>query len=109
MYIPFFLVNLLFLSCIDSNNISIKHNHSEVASYEKWGRVAVLSTKERYNKAKIIDYLYLGHEVLSPTTEVEKFKLWLREDTKEYGVYVSIKFETSTHKILNINFKESNK
>jgi hypothetical protein len=41
--------------------------------------------------------------------EIEKFKLWLRENKREYGVYVSITFDPATEKVLRMTFTETNR
>ena len=79
-----------------------------IPSYAKWGRTAVQQIKEKYPKASIIDYLHVGKDS-GEHTSVEKFKLWLRQDGKEFGVFVDITFENDTEKIINIEFKETNR
>ncbi|MGQ0518808.1 DUF3889 domain-containing protein, partial [Bacillus sp. D-CC] len=40
---------------------------------------------------------------------VEKFKLWLREDGKEYGVFVDVEFETKTEKFIKMSFQKTSR
>lgn len=74
-------------------------------AYAKWGRLAMLKTKEKYPNAQIIDYLHIGR-VKGENTSIEKFKLWLKEKDKEFGVLVDIEFETKSEKMTKITYKE---
>ncbi|WP_442600077.1 DUF3889 domain-containing protein [Neobacillus sp. D3-1R] len=80
----------------------------DIPTYAKWGKIAMQKTKERYPKADIIDYLHVGREKGSKTS-TEKFKLWLKEGSKEYGVYIDIQFDNKTEKITNIKYKKTTK
>lgn len=79
--------------------------------YAKWGRMAVLETKKRYPNADIIDYLHIGRKQLSPTVAEEQFKLWLREkqNNREFGVFVNIKFNVNTEEVIEMTFRETNR
>jgi len=74
--------------------------------YAKWGQVAMKKTKEKYPQANIIDYLHIGREK-GPKYSTEKFKLWLKTDSKEFGVFVDITFENETEQIKDIKFRET--
>lgn len=74
--------------------------------YAKWGRIAMQRTAERYHQP-IVDYLHVGRRQLSPGVAEEKFKLWLRGDNREFGVFVTIRFETVSDKILAVEFEET--
>ncbi|MGE7881622.1 DUF3889 domain-containing protein [Bacillus sp. NPDC094077] len=76
--------------------------------YAKWGKLAIEKTKEQYPKAEIIDYLHIGRKPKTVKVTVEKFKLWLREDGKEYGVFVDVEFETKTEKFIKMSFQKTN-
>ncbi|MCG7345700.1 YqzG/YhdC family protein [Sporosarcina sp. ACRSL] len=80
----------------------------ENPAYAKWGMLAIKETKQKYPDANIIDYLHVGSETNGDTT-IEKFKLWLKEDRHEFGVFVNITFNTETGKFLKINFQETSK
>lgn len=75
-------------------------------SYAKWGQVAMIETKKKYPNADIIDYLHIGRETGTKTSK-EKFKLWLREDNKEFGVFIDITFNNETEDMTNITFQET--
>ncbi|WP_237582641.1 DUF3889 domain-containing protein [Pontibacillus yanchengensis] len=79
----------------------------EVPSYAKWGRMAVKKTQEKYPNAKVKDYLHIGKSSKNGTS-VEQFKLWVKEDDKEFPVYVDIEFETKTDKFISITIKKGN-
>ncbi|MET4559908.1 YqzG/YhdC family protein [Lysinibacillus parviboronicapiens] len=84
---------------------TIVHAQQQAPSYAKWGRLAMKETQAKYPQAKIIDYLHEGKETSADAT-IEKFKLWLKEGNKEFGVYVKIKYTTVTEKVVNIEFQE---
>ncbi|MGM9949937.1 MAG: DUF3889 domain-containing protein [Lysinibacillus sp.] len=77
----------------------------ETPSYEKWGKLAVEHIKEKYPNASLIDYLYVSRKTEQEAT-IETFKLWLREGSREFGVYVYIKFETATEEVIDIDTRE---
>ena len=80
----------------------------ETQGYEKWGKLAVEHTKEKYPNASLIDYLYVGKKTEQEAT-IETFKIWLREGSQEFGVYVYIKFETATEEIIAIDTREASR
>jgi hypothetical protein len=82
-----------------------KHANAEVPSYAKWGNLAMKKTKERYQHSSIIDYKHLGRTE-DTKTSTEKFKLWLKNQNKEFGVIVSITFNKDTEKVIDITFRE---
>lgn len=73
--------------------------------YAKWGRLAVEKTQEKYPNAKLKDYKHIGR-MHGTNTTLEKFKLWLTEGNREFGVLVNIEFDTKTEKVIDITFKE---
>jgi len=75
-------------------------------AYAKWGRLAVEQAKERYPDAEIVDYLYVGRRNLEQTT-TETFKLWIRESDREFGVYITIEFNTQNESVQRIDFMET--
>ena len=79
--------------------------HAEPA-YAKWGKLAVEETSRMYRNASIIDYKYEGRTKLSEEQAQENFVLWLREDSREFGVRVSITIQTSSDQLLHLNIKE---
>ncbi|WP_210470350.1 DUF3889 domain-containing protein [Sporosarcina sp. 6E9] len=79
---------------------------TEVPAYAKWGKLAVQETQAKYPAANIIDYLHEGSESIGDST-VEKFKLWLKEDDHEFGVFVRIEYNSATEKVIAISFLET--
>jgi len=77
-------------------------------AYAKWGKLAVEKTQSSYPNSKIIDYLHEGSELKEDAT-IEKFKLWLKEGDKEFGVYVRIKYTTETQQVVDIELQETAK
>lgn len=77
-------------------------------SYAKWGRLAMKETKAKYPDADIIDYLHVGKETSGDTAK-EKFKLWLKGKTKEFGVYVTIEFNNKTNEVTAVLFEETDR
>ena len=84
----------------------LTHAQPENPAYAKWGKLAVQETQEKYPNALIIDYLHEGSESKGDST-IEKFKLWLKEDEHEFGVFVRIEYTTATEKVIAINFQET--
>jgi hypothetical protein len=74
-------------------------------AYAKWGQIAMQKTKEKYPNANIVDYLHVGR-VNHTKSATEKFKLWLKDKDKEFGVLVDIEFEKTSEKIIKITYKE---
>ncbi|RDI45398.1 DUF3889 domain-containing protein [Falsibacillus pallidus] len=81
--------------------LGMAHAQKPVPPYAKWGRLAVEKTKQKYPKANVVDYLHIGREIKG-ADEVEKFKLWLKEGKKEFGVYVTIEFDPKTDQVKRI-------
>ncbi|BFH62426.1 DUF3889 domain-containing protein [Paenibacillus azoreducens] len=78
--------------------------------YTKFGKIAMRETQKRYPNASIIDYLHMGRSVISPVQTEEKFRLWLRRrDQAEFGVYVSIIFNSKTEEVQSIQFNETDR
>lgn len=84
------------------------HVQQEIPSYAKWGKLAVKETQSKYPNAKIIDYLHEGSESKGDST-IEKFKLWLKDGDKEFGVFVRIEYTTETEKVVTIEFEETSR
>lgn len=74
--------------------------------YAKWSKVALDKTKEKYPNAEVVDYLYVGRKN-GNRTATEKFKLWLKENQKEFGVYVDIEFIKETEQVVNVTYTET--
>ena len=85
---------------------TIAHVQQEIPAYAKWGQLAMQEIKSKYPHATIIDYLHEGRELKVDST-IEKFKLWLKEDGHEFGVFVRIEFATNTEKVIAITFQET--
>lgn len=73
--------------------------------YAKWGKLAMEKTKEKYPNAQIVDYQHVSR-VQGINTTMEKFKLWLKENEREFGVLVNIEFDKSTERVISITFRE---
>lgn len=78
-------------------------------SYAKWGKIAMDQTKLKYPNYSIIDYLYVGKENITEDISKEKFKLWLKKDTEEFGVFVEITFYSYSNKIIKVTFDKTYK
>ncbi|MET1013184.1 MAG: DUF3889 domain-containing protein [Paenisporosarcina sp.] len=85
-----------------------QEQHETTPSYAKWGLLAMKETKSKYPNADIIDYLHEGKEIKGDST-IEKFKLWLKEDDNEFGVFVRIEYTTETEKVVGIKFEETSR
>ncbi|MGB2993786.1 MAG: DUF3889 domain-containing protein [Paenisporosarcina sp.] len=87
---------------------AIAHTQQEIPAYAKWGKLAIKETQSKYPNADIIDYLHEGKESKANTT-IEKFKLWLKDGDKEFGVFVRIEYNTETEKVITIDLEETSK
>ncbi len=77
-----------------------------IPSYAKWGKMAMEKTKEKYPNAQITDYLHIGRDV-GNSTSTEKFKLILKENNREFGLFVHLKFNNETEDLVDVNFSET--
>lgn len=103
-----FLVLLGLFSSSPNPLISLQTyaQQKPIPSYAKWGGYAIKQTKEKYPNAKIVDYLYMGKTKGAQST-TEKFKLWLKDDKREFGVIITIEFNNKTEKVIKVTFKET--
>jgi hypothetical protein len=108
------LISMVIMISFVSSSVNPLKFH-EVASaqkpippYAKWGTYAMEKTKEKYPNANIIDYLHIGRIPGTPTT-TEKFKLWLKDNNREFGVFIDIQFDTKTEQVMKVTFKESSR
>lgn len=107
LLISFSVILLLFSTNLEAFPVQQSASaEKDIPSYAKWGRMAMKETKAKYPDADIIDYLHRGSETKDGST-IEKFKLWLKENDKEFGVFINIEFNTKTDKVINITFRES--
>ncbi|MBO9608761.1 MAG: DUF3889 domain-containing protein [Paenibacillaceae bacterium] len=67
-------------------------------AYAKWGRMAMAEAQKCY-AGELIDYRHLGAEQVSATDTQESFRFWMRQGGKEFGVTVSIRFETASERV----------
>ena len=93
---------------ISSYTPSPTHTQIEIPTYAKWSQIAIKETKLKYPNADIIDYLHEGSESNADST-TEKFKLWLKDSNREFGVFVRIKYMKETEEIVTIKFYETSK
>jgi hypothetical protein len=109
LLISLFLI--LLFSTGSTNPLTINntvHAQKPIPPYAKWGTFALKKTHEKYPHAKIIDYLHIGR-VIGQQTSTEKFKLWLKDDSKEFGVYINIEFDNQTEKVRKVTFEETSR
>ena len=78
----------------------------ELPSYVKWGRIAMTKTQEKYPDSEITDYLHVGKEEKEGTS-TEKFKLIVKKNQKEIGVFVHLTFDSRTERLLSVDLKET--
>jgi hypothetical protein len=102
LFLGIVLIVGIFLTPTISTSSSVK---AEVPPYAKWGQLAMQKTKEKYPNAAITDYLHLGR-IPGTTSSTEKFKLWLKDKDKEFGVLVDIEFDKKTERLIEIKFRE---
>jgi len=76
--------------------------------YAKWSVIAMDNVKAKYPNAQVGDYLYVGR-TNGDLTSTERFKFWLKENQREFGVYVNIEFNKQTEQITNVTYQETTK
>jgi len=109
LFVSFVLIaSTIFIGTFMSDASESRAQQQSAPAYAKWGRIAMEKVKERYQTADIIDYLHIGRSVGNKTS-TEKFKLWLKEGNREFGVFVDITFDNETEEIVNIEFKETDR
>jgi len=96
----------LVLFAVFINTPTISYAQQGMPAHAQWGKVAIEETHAKYPHAKILDYLHEGSEVIEDST-IEKFKLWLKQNDKEFGIHVRIKYVTNTNKVVKIEFQET--
>jgi hypothetical protein len=89
---------------LETNDVILAQQ--QAPPYAKWGQIAMKKTKEKYPQADIIDYLHIGKEK-GTKYSTEKFKLWLKTGSKEFGVFVDITFDNETERIKDIKYRET--
>lgn len=77
----------------------------EVPAYAKWSRLAIKQTMLKYPQADITDYLHIASHTKGQNG-VEKFRLWLKEDSREFGVLVIVTFSAETGQLIRVEFEE---
>ncbi|WP_342559648.1 DUF3889 domain-containing protein [Psychrobacillus sp. FSL W7-1457] len=98
----------MLATTVSMNMYSSTYAQDQVPAYAKWGKLAVKETQTKYPNATIIDYLHIGSETKEDST-IERFKLWMKDGNKEFGVFINIKYTTVTGKLVNIEFQETSR
>ncbi|GLB60703.1 YqzG/YhdC family protein [Cytobacillus sp. NCCP-133] len=75
-------------------------------AYAKWGILAMKTAKEKYPSAKVLDYLHISREK-KRNSEIEKFKLWVEDGGKEFGLYIDIEFDPQNDRVIRIHTRKS--
>ena len=99
---------LVTASSLSTNTATYIHAQQDVPAYAKWSKIAIIETQLLFPNADIIDYLYEGSESKADYT-IEKFKLWLKDGTNEFGVFVRIKYTVKTEEIVTIEFQKTSR
>ncbi|MGO4698238.1 DUF3889 domain-containing protein [Paenibacillus sp. 2TAB26] len=81
------------------------HLHAE-PSYAKWGKLAMQETSKAYEDASIVNYKYEGRKKLTNGESEECFVLLLNKDAKQFAIRVTIRINTITDRLINVELKE---
>ncbi|MBU8878337.1 YqzG/YhdC family protein [Bacillus sp. FJAT-29790] len=100
------IISLVFLLCLLYPEHIPSYADPAELSYAKWGQLAMKTAKEKYPTAAIVDYLHIGRENKNHTS-IEKFKLLLKENEKEFALYITIEFNPKNDAIIQINIKKA--
>ncbi len=103
----FLLLALCLLSPI-ALHPSAAYGQTAQPEYAKWGIVAMEAAKAKYG-VPIVDYLHLGRFPAAPGAAEERFKLWLKDDSREFGVIVSVQFYTANDRLITVKFRETDR
>ncbi|MDG0811649.1 DUF3889 domain-containing protein [Cohnella rhizosphaerae] len=76
-------------------------------TYHKWSLIAIEETKHKYPKAALVDYSHIGRTQLEGGLSEEKFKLWLRQADREFGVYVTVRFSDAEDRLVSVDMRET--
>ncbi|MEK0313502.1 DUF3889 domain-containing protein [Cohnella sp. 56] len=76
-------------------------------TYHKWSVIAIEETKHKYPKAALVDYSHIGRTHVGDGLSEERFKLWLREGSREFGVYATVRFRDAEDRLIAITLRES--
>ena len=98
----FYTIPMIYANIVNSSTIQVK----PTPSYAKWGILAIEKAAGKYPNAQITDFLHIGRNVENQST-TEKFKLILKENKKEFGLFVTIEFDSKTEEIIQLNFEET--
>ncbi|KZN99341.1 hypothetical protein A4244_18635 [Bacillus badius] len=85
---------------------NIAYAEDQAPSYAKWGILSVQKAKQKYPNAAVIDYLHVGR-YNSPDHSTEKFKLWLKENGREFRALVEIKYNPKTEQVIRIAISDA--
>lgn len=75
-------------------------------SYAKWGQLAIKTAKEKYPRANIVDYLHIGREDKLHSS-IEKFKLWVDDRGKEFGLLIQIEFDPKNDRVIRVHTQKT--
>ncbi|WP_312094503.1 DUF3889 domain-containing protein [Niallia sp.] len=101
-FIRVLLISLFFMQVY----LPIHAEAEGLPSYVKWGRIAMIKAQEKYPNSEVTDYLHVGKEDKKGTS-VEKFKLIVKNDQKEIGVFVNLTFDTRTERLISVDMQET--
>lgn len=100
------LLTVAICSSYGVSTDSVPTLHAAQPEYAKWGRIAMQQASDKYH-ASIIDYKHIGRSIVKAGVAEEKFKLWLRDNDREFGVLITIQFYTANDQIITIRFEET--
>lgn len=78
---------------------------SQEPSYAKWSRLAVQEAQKR--QYRVLDYRYIGLKELSPYAAEQQFKLWVQQNEEPFSLYVTVRYNPKSDKLIRISTKES--
>ncbi|MFD2331254.1 DUF3889 domain-containing protein [Cohnella sp. GCM10020058] len=102
-------VLLAMLAVAAWTGLALRAGHADAAdtSYHKWSLIAIAETKDKYPKAALVDYSHIGRTQLGGGLSEEKFKLWLRQADREFGVFVTVRFSDAEDRLVSVAMSET--
>lgn len=102
------ILTVILCSSYGLGVVSVPRLHAAQPDYAKWGLIAMQQTSAKYHSS-IIDYEHIGRSNVRAGVAEEKFKLWLRDNEREFGVIVTIQFYTANDQIITITYEETDR
>lgn len=100
------MVQLLF-SCEDAVTATSQFPAACAESYVQWAQDAEEQAASRFPDARKIDFLYVGCKSQSAMTKNYIYKYWMKDRSREFGVYVTLLVDIQLNKVIGSAVEET--